>query len=250
MPSAPPFSTCLDPAPFCWVWENSSPIHSLMSSNYSLHGLPLLDSPSIVQTSAPSPACCSSSCICVQTSLVSFPWCFPASHALFCALLHSYFFAPIIFSKNYSSNRFIWISSWSQVQNWKESIINFYNWWKTSEKRLGKRDEKWEGVKGPLSIWHGTSRGLNPALKILNLRSEIFWVQYTHPRIPDNQCLYGVYECIQCMICINAYMHVCMYACVYVCTHVCRHVGTFIVCIPLYILCRQVYNRQRVSCLF
>ena len=50
------------------VWI-SSPRHSLMSSNHSLHGLPLLYSsvPPSFQTSPPSPAYCPSSCICVQT---------------------------------------------------------------------------------------------------------------------------------------------------------------------------------------
>src|SRR6218665_1524358 len=56
------------------VWI-SSPRHSLMSSNHSLHGLPLLYSsvPPSFQTSPPSPAYCPSSCICVQTGSASFP---------------------------------------------------------------------------------------------------------------------------------------------------------------------------------
>ena len=51
MPSSPPYSTCLDPAPSCWVCKfllHPTRSHSLMPSNHSRHGLPLLDSPSII----------------------------------------------------------------------------------------------------------------------------------------------------------------------------------------------------------
>jgi len=109
MPSAPLFSTFRDLAPFCWVCE--FPFHPTPWRDPTILDTVFLFSillPSL-QTSPPSLACCPSSCICVQTSLVSFPWsgvwC-SSCITLFCTLLHSWSFVPILFSIFFCSTSF------------------------------------------------------------------------------------------------------------------------------------------------
>ena len=74
MPSAPPFSTCIDPAPFCRECE--FPLQPTPWCRPTILSMVFLSSsvPPSFQTSPPSPAYCPSFCICVQTSLAYFPW--------------------------------------------------------------------------------------------------------------------------------------------------------------------------------